>query len=406
MMRFNLQQYKKIGIIGGTFDPIHNQHLYMANNALEKLGLDVIVFMPTGKSPHKKLEFATDKYDRYNMVSLAINDNEKFVISDFETENQRISYTYSTLQYLRTVSRTDAQLYFIMGSDSLNDIYKWRNVDDIAMLCKLVVFLRPDYDENYVTREVIEKYSLDVIFLDDIKLAMSSTVIRKKLYNNENCRYIIPDIVIDYIKKKKLYLQNFTDEYISELKLKVSQKISEKRYKHTLNVMEVSCALAKYYNVNTTKCKVAALLHDFAKEMKKEDMLKYINENNLYIDAYTTENLSLAHGIIASHIAKNEFNIHDIDILNAIEYHTTGRPNMSMIEKIIYLSDALDPSRNYEELENLTELAFADIDNAVLECIIGKIKHTNSEGKVEHPLSIVTFNFYKKELMEKGAKNV
>ncbi len=403
-MAINLKDYKKIGVIGGTFDPIHNQHLFIANSAMEKLGLDVVVFMPTGKSPHKDFDYVTDKHHRYNMVSSAISDNEKFLISDIETTSEETSYTFSTLEKFKSMIDVDATIYFIIGADSLYSIHKWKNVDIIAKLCKIVSFNRPNYLENLESSEVIKKHNLEVIIIDDIEADISSTELRYKLYNNKNCKYIVPDSVIDYIKENDLYTQKFSEEFIEYLKEKVASNISGKRYTHTLGVLGVAKKLATIYKCDLSECTVAALLHDYAKEMKKDNMAKYIKENNLFIDDYVKKHIDLAHGLIAKDIAKKQYKIYNEDILNAIEYHTTGRPNMSMVEKIIYLADALDPNREYKSLERLTNLAFTDIDKAMLECVRGKIEYTNRSGRDEHPLSVLTYEYYKKTNI--GDKNV
>lgn len=392
----NLKKYNKIGIMGGTFDPIHNQHLYIANTALTRLDLDIILFIPTGKMPHKNNHFVTDKTHRFNMVSLAIADNEKFFISDIETNSEIVNYTSSTLEKIKKQCNENVQLFFIIGIDSLYDLNTWKNPNIISNICTIVSFNRPNYSQSKENKELIEKYNFKIKMIDDISVSLSSTDIRNKIMNNESCKYLIPDNVLEYIEKHKLFSYKFDEEYIENLKIEVSKKISKKRFTHTLGVMNVAIKLAKTYGENTNNCIVASLLHDYAKEMSKEDKFRYLNKYNLYLDEYTKNNIDLSHGLIASHIAKNIFNIKNKDVINAIEFHTTGRPNMSLLEKIIYLSDSLDPNRNYKNLEHLTNLAFKNIDKALLECIAGKIDFTLKKGESAHPISIVTLDYYKK----------
>ncbi len=135
-MNLDLKNFNKIGVIGGTFDPIHNQHLFIANSAMEKLGLDVVVFIPTGKSPHKVFDYVTDKHHRYNMVSSAIKDNEKFMISDIETMNEETSYTFSTLQKLKSMTDDNATIYIIIGAETLYSLHTWKNIDIISKQSK------------------------------------------------------------------------------------------------------------------------------------------------------------------------------------------------------------------------------------------------------------------------------
>ncbi len=399
-MELNLRKYNKIGIMGGTFDPIHNQHLFIANTALEKLNLDVVLFIPTGKVPHKNNLQMTDKKHRYTMTSLAINDNDNFIISDIETNSLETCYTFETLQKLR--EQTDAKLYFIVGIDTLYSLHTWRNLDIVSSLCTIVTFKRPDYQESEKNKEVIAKFNLDIISIEDLSISLSSTDIRTKLSNGESIKYIVPDSVIKYAQKHNLYKHYYSDEFIDSIENDIKSILSDKRYIHTMGVLTLSKQLAMHYGVDVKCANICALLHDYAKEMPKEEMLKYINDNNLYVDEFIENNMeALAHGLIAKDIAMKKFDIKDIDMLNAIEYHTTGRPNMSTLEKILFLSDSLEPNRQLDYIEEFTKLAFTDIDLAIFKCIEVKLNYTKKTGKQEHPLGITAFDFYSKLIKEK-----
>ncbi len=380
--------------MGGTFDPIHNQHLFIANSALNKLDLDIVLFIPTGKTPHKNNEFVTDKIDRFNMVTLAINDNEKFFNSDIEINSNETCYTVNTLKKLKELTTKDACFYFIIGIDTLYSLHTWRNIEELSSLCKLVAFNRPNYKQNEKSLEVIQKYNLDVIVIEDFSMDLSSSIVREKLFENEDVKYLVPSCVCDYIKKNDLYSKIYTDDFIDKLKKDLEKNISPKRLTHTLGVVEFSTQLADIYNINKSHCVVASLLHDFAKELSLEEKQKIINKYNIYIDDYTKNNLELSHGLLAKYIARDIYNIKDEDILNAIHYHTTGRPNMSTLEKIIFLADALEPNRIYADRERLVQLALTNLDLAVFECLKGKIEFTNKKGLIEHPLSIITYDYY------------
>ena len=133
---------KKIGIIGGTFDPIHNGHIYIAYEAYKKLDLDLIMFMPNGNPPHKRGKKITNDETRCEMVEKAIAPYSFFAINYYEIKKQGLSFTYETLKYLKN-SLDEVDLYFITGADCLMDLHLWRNVDDIMKYCKFVVFNRP-----------------------------------------------------------------------------------------------------------------------------------------------------------------------------------------------------------------------------------------------------------------------
>ncbi len=398
-MELNLRKYNKIGIMGGTFDPIHNQHLFIANTALEKLNLDVVLFIPTGKVPHKNNLKITDKIHRYNMTSLAINDNDKFIITDIETNSDETNYTFQTLQRLR--EQTDAKLYFIIGIDTLFTLYTWRNLDIVSSLCSIVTFKRPDYQEKEENKEAIAKYNLDIIPIDDVSISLSSTEIRRKLSIGESIKYIVPDNVIHYASKHNLYATYYSDEFIDKLESDIKNILSDYRYTHTMAVLTLSKQLAMHYGADVQSITVCALLHDYAKEMTKEEKIKYLTDNNLYVDEFVLGNIELSHGIIAKDIAVKKYGIKDKDMLNAIEYHTTGRPEMSVLEKILFLSDSLEPNRKFKEIPELTKLAFNDIDQAIVECIKIKLDYTKETGKLEHPLGITAYDYYSKLIKER-----
>lgn len=197
---------KKKGIFGGTFDPIHNGHLYIAQEAVSAFDLDEIIFVPTGNPPHKTHRDITDANIRYELVKMAIRDYDKFSISDYEIRKNGYSYTYETLDYFKSLE--DSELYFITGADCLMDIYKWKNVDKILSKCKFVVFNRPGYskEEILVQKDKVEKFfNKDIIFLDLLNLEISSSYLREKIKSGINVEFFLPPSVYNTIKELKVY---------------------------------------------------------------------------------------------------------------------------------------------------------------------------------------------------------
>lgn len=198
----------KVGILGGTFDPIHNGHLYIASEALEILNLDHIIFMPSGNPPHKISKEKTDGKIRYELVRRAIKNYEGFVIDSYEIDKRGLSYTFETLEYLREKFGKETELYFITGADCLIDIYKWKNIQKIFINSTLVVFNRPGYDIDKLfenKKKVEEEFNTKIIFLPLLILDISSTYIREKIKNGKNVDFFIPEDVSKYIKELNLY---------------------------------------------------------------------------------------------------------------------------------------------------------------------------------------------------------
>ena len=196
---------KKYGIIGGTFDPIHNAHLYIAYEAKELLGLDKVIFIPNGSPPHKDNKNITGASLRYRMVLEAIKDFEDFEVSKYEIEKKELSYTYKTLEHFK---EDGVELYFITGADCLFDLDKWKNVSEIFSLCKFVVFTRPGFKEEDLIEEkkrAEKKYNGEIIFLNILDLEISSTDIRKRISEGKRIDFFVPKRVINLIEKENIY---------------------------------------------------------------------------------------------------------------------------------------------------------------------------------------------------------
>lgn len=195
----------RVGIIGGTFDPIHLAHIYIAEEAKKKLNLDKVIFMPAGIQPLKTDKKVTEASLRLEMVQKAIEGKIGFEVSDYEIKKEGKSYTYKTLEHFYKEYK---DLYFITGADCLLGIDKWKEIDKIFSLCKFVVFTRPGYNNEELVnkkRFVEEKYNGDIILLEVPGIHISSTEIREKIINNEKVDDILPAVVLDIIKEKGLY---------------------------------------------------------------------------------------------------------------------------------------------------------------------------------------------------------
>ena len=184
----------------------------------------------------------------------------------------------------------------------------------------------------------------------------------------------------------------------NELKEIVKSKMSLKRFTHTLGVVEISEKLAKIYNADIEKCKVAALLHDICKEMDME-YIKNICKNNFMneLSEEDLENNEILHGFAGSYYVKTELGINDKEILNAIKYHTIGAKNMTLVEKIVYIADAIEYGRNYPSVVEIREETFKNLDKGILMEIEHKEKYLESIGKKSHPN---TYKFKKEILKE------
>ena len=196
----------RLGIMGGTFDPIHNGHLVTAEQAFDDLGLDVVVFMPAGRPAFKRDVLVTAGEDRYAMTLLATADNPHFVASRFEVDRPGITYTADTLELLRALYPGNVELYFITGADAIAEIVSWRHAERLGRLATLVGATRPGYDLARAKAAIdASSYDFDVVYLEVPALAISSSYLRGRVSRGQSLRYLTPDAVTGYIHKHKLY---------------------------------------------------------------------------------------------------------------------------------------------------------------------------------------------------------
>lgn len=199
----------KIGIMGGTFNPIHNAHLLIAEMAREEYRLDRVIFITDGNPPHKSANVTAKQ--RFEMTHIAIADNSAFEEDDFEINRSEKSYTVNTLGYLKEKYPND-DLFFIIGEDSLNDFDKWYKPDKILEMCSLLVFPRKSLKSLTETIKVVkEKMNGRIFPISAPVFRISSTDIRNRVKNGQTVRYMLPENVRDYITKYHLYKENEND---------------------------------------------------------------------------------------------------------------------------------------------------------------------------------------------------
>ncbi|MBF0484668.1 MAG: nicotinate-nucleotide adenylyltransferase [Candidatus Omnitrophica bacterium] len=188
----------KIGILGGTFNPVHVGHLAVADYACQKLGLNKVIFVPSALPPHKTAKGVIAAKHRFEMLKIAIGANPKFELCDYEIQKGGKSYSIDTVKFLKSLYPAEVKFYFIIGEDNFPGLAKWKNIGELMTLAEFVVVSRPDAgsaDNEFKIR-----------FLKMPGLDVSSTYIRKNIAQRHSIRYLIPAEVLQYIKVHKLYL--------------------------------------------------------------------------------------------------------------------------------------------------------------------------------------------------------
>lgn len=204
-----MMEKRKIGLMGGTFDPIHYGHLLIAENAYEQYHLDEVIFIPTGQSPHKDARQILRADERMEMIRLAIADNPHFSCSDYEIRTEGISYTYLTVQAFYEPAE-ERELFFIMGADSLAYFDAWMRPDKISRMSTILAAVRDglNMEELLPIRESLQqKYGTKIGFINTPNFSVSSRMIRHRMEKGHSIRYLVPEAVERYLKEHRVYVQ-------------------------------------------------------------------------------------------------------------------------------------------------------------------------------------------------------
>ena len=360
---------KAYGIMGGTFDPIHNGHLRMAGAALEQLRLDEVLFIPDGDPPHKE-ELASAS-DRLEMVELATKGRAGFRTLDMEVSRAGQTYTVDTLELLKA-NYTSDRFTYIVGADTLVRIESWRNFPRVASLLSGIAFApRADVtaaEAELQRQQLSRRYALTITPLVMEEVNISSTNVRRSVARGLPVESMVPPSVLTYIRSRGLY----QDPMLAHLQ----KSLSKDRYRHTLGVEQTAVKLAQCYGEDVEKARVAALLHDCARCLDSAEMRRLVGER-----VGGTALRALMHAPAGASLAKQRYGITDEAILSAIRWHTTGHEGMSQLEKIVYLADFIEPNRpNYPGLDELRQEAFRNLDRAVRMAAENTMRYVRARG--------------------------
>lgn len=199
---------RSIGIMGGTFDPIHYGHLVTAEAARCEFKLDKVVFVPSGQPPHKENQIITEAFHRFRMTEAAIRSNPHFEISREEMDRPGPSYAVDTVKHFQHVYGPEAKIYFITGADAILEILTWKNVEELIESCCFIAATRPGYQLNELREHlrVLQPHHLERILNINVPaMAISSTEIRDRVAESRSIKYLLPEAVEKYIKQNNLY---------------------------------------------------------------------------------------------------------------------------------------------------------------------------------------------------------
>ncbi|MCQ2436992.1 MAG: nicotinate-nucleotide adenylyltransferase [Clostridia bacterium] len=371
-----------VGIMGGTLNPVHSGHIRVALEVRDALHLDDCLLLPAGDPPHKTLQVS--KYDRLNMVKAAA-EASGLTACDLEVEREGTTYTVDTLNELhRRYPKTE--WVYIIGADTLEVLDTWRNFSEVATLCTFAAVDRPGYtaeSAKQAANRLTETYGARIMLTSIMGPELSSTEIREKVCRGESISGMVPEAVESYIRDHGIYLCDFTETQVLEM---LKKSIKPGRYIHSLGVAETAERLAPRYGIAPARARLAGLLHDCAKSMDKDEMIRLVTERVPDIDALELQMEPVLHGPAGSVVAHDVYGVRDCEILSAIRNHTRGKGNMTALETLIFLADYIEPNRKpFEGLERVRKMAEEDIFKAAAEAARMSSEHVIRNGGKAHP---------------------
>lgn len=396
----------KIGVYGGTFNPIHLGHMEAAKFAAAYLRLDKLILIPAGIPPHKALrEDVAGPRHRLDMTCLAAQAMELegvVEVSALELEREGKSYTVDTVSQLHRQFPQD-QLYFLMGTDMFLSFQYWRQPEEIARLCTLCAFGRSEADTEELfavqRRYLAERFGADIVTIALPKIIdVSSTQLRKRLARGEGRQYLAPT-VYGYILREGLYGVNADLRHLSleDLRCAALSMLKHQRIPHVLGTEETAAKLARRWGADEEDARRAALLHDCTKKWSREQHLAFCRQYGIELDEMEQREEKLLHARTGAVMASEVFGV-SREIEEAIRWHTTGKADMTLLEKIIYLADYIEPTRDFCDLTELRRLSFEDLDRALLLGFTMAVEDLAKKGMPVHPDSVYARDYLKGKL--------
>ena len=380
----------RIGIYGGTFNPIHQGHLTAARAAMDALGLDRLLLIPASVPPHKALpQGSADAADRLEMAALACAQlGPKAQALDTELRRTGPSYTVDTLTELR-MEHPEDELWLLMGTDMFLSLERWYHASDILSLAHIGAFDRahpqPGEDLAAQKRLLETKYGATVAIIANRQVIdLSSTQVREALAAGRG-RDLVTDPVYGYIQRRGLYgvhtdLHHLTPDQLRPIALSY---LKPKRMPHVLGTEQEAVRLAGQYGADETQARIAALLHDCTKKLDMDRQLALCRQYGIPLDDLEQHALKLLHAKTGAAVARDIFGVKDA-VYEAIRWHTTGKPDMTLLEKVIYLADYIEPNRDFPGVDELRRAVYDDLDKGLLMGLSDTIDEMERMGNPVH----------------------
>lgn len=390
----------KIAIYGGTFNPPHRGHVESLQAVYEQAKPDRVLVIPASIPPHKELAAGSpDAEERLELTRLAVKELPYAEVTDMELTRTGKSYTSDTVAELLR-KYPDAELMLAMGTDMFLSFETWHEyrylIDNVTML----VFARREGEDEKIFKygEYLEsKYGAKINYIMHDPLPISSSEIRRLLPRRLG-RELLPGVVFARIVKNGDYAAKPDFPWLREQSYAY---LSPKRIPHVQGCEWEAVRLAKRWGESEEDAAEAGILHDITKKLVLSEQLILSEKYGIINDTYETANVKLLHAKTGAALARDLFNISD-RVYSAIRWHTTGKPDMTLLEKIIYMADYIEPNRDFPGVDKLRKLAYEDLDAAMVLGLKMSLEDIRSYGAEPYEVTVSAYEWYKAKLTEKG----
>ena len=374
-----------IGIFGGSFDPPHLEHVRLAAAAVGSLNLDKLFVVPAHTPPHKKDKVLSSDENRLEMCRIAFNDCPRTEVSDCEIRQGGTSYTYLTCRRFRELCPA-AKLFWLVGTDMLRDFPTWRNPEEILSLASLAVCARaekPGWTEKEL-KDFTARFQTDFAIIRYDGKDVSSTEVRVLAAAGEDVISLVGAKTAEYIRKNRLYEIPHAREAL------LLEKPS--RRAHSIRVALFAAEYAAKFGLSEKQAVTAALFHDCAKNLPPDSP---------YLRGFRPPKgvpEPVLHQYSGAYVAEKFFEVTDGEVLDAIRYHTSGRADMTSLEKLVFLSDMLESGRQFDGVEKLRKIFREEgLDPCMRQALKDTLSYLEKSGGEIYPLTREAYEFLKRE---------
>ena len=350
----------KLAVLGGSFNPVHMGHLFLADEVISRFGYDRVILVPAYQSPFKINADGASPKERIEMLAASIAGDPRLTVDNCELEREGVSYTVDTLIDIIDRYRPSEKPGLILGDDLVSSFNEWQRPDEIARLADFIIARREETDPLSAEQRSTGSFTYPYKALNNERIHISSSDIREKIARGEAWRYLVPSGARCVIEDLRLYgfagnspkgnaASGVETDKLSEIIIKVENEVrfnlNFERFMHSRNTALLSWDLCGKFGLDRQKGYLAGIAHDMCKGLSEDKLFRLAHADGGSISKLERSKPSLLHARAGAVMLRKKYGISDKDILEAIRYHTTGVRDMCPLAKVVYVADKIEVSR-------------------------------------------------------------